>query len=140
MGIPHKPETIEAHRARIDEATRPLWIVADVQQDVLKRGNAADTPGKHRRHVFDFEDGLRLIVSRDNLPMKLESINYDIVLHVSASFEKESPLWGMLSRDQKGFDRFCAIAAKRIGELLDAVVDEKPSLFTGKVAHWFLDE
>lgn len=74
MGLPFEPETIEQAKARLGAALDPVYH----QQDVLD-----GRPAQDRKHVFDFEDGMRLIVSRDELN------GVEASTHVSASFEVE---------------------------------------------------
>jgi hypothetical protein len=58
--IPFIPETMSANRARFAAALEPLYIITDYQPP-------SPRPGEQRRHVFDFEDGMRIIASRDTI-------------------------------------------------------------------------
>lgn len=69
--LPKEPESEDAMRARYAQALEGVWTPA--------MGVAGDTPGKLRRHTFDWPDGLRLIVSMDDLDGK------GAKLHVSGS-------------------------------------------------------
>lgn len=74
MGLDYKPESIDALRARYHRALArvyPLRFLFDGE----------DRPGLLRDHIFDFDDGVRLIVSRhvDDGPERTE------LIHVSAS-------------------------------------------------------
>lgn len=80
--LPHEPETIEEMRARYPAA------VADIY-DVESLGTVRP-PGMQRRHVFDYTDGLRLIVSTDRLS------DGQVVSHFSASVAPGLPLYAML--------------------------------------------
>lgn len=74
MGLPFQPEPVDQLTARFNKA---LDRVVDVCQMGKKR------PGMDRTHVFDFEDGLRMIISIDDyLDEKF--------LHLSGSLHKES--------------------------------------------------
>jgi hypothetical protein len=75
MGLPFKPETVDKLAERFDKA---LDSVVNVEQLGKMR------PGMNRKHVFDFEDGLRMIVSVDDF----QQIRY---LHLSGSLHKEQP-------------------------------------------------
>ena len=69
--VPIKPEPVEALRARYAEA-----VAAVVDEESIRLGLAVP-PSSKRQHVFDFEDGVRLIVSQDKPG----------ILHISASVE-----------------------------------------------------
>lgn len=60
-------------------AARYRATVAEVVDPVAVERGERPTPGTDRRHVFDFEDGVRLIVSRDLVELGCE------VTHFSAS-------------------------------------------------------
>lgn len=68
--IPYTPETIDQARARFSAAIEPLFRL-----DNPRCGSA----GASRTHVFDFEDGLRLVISRDFHP------DMGVEIHLSAS-------------------------------------------------------
>ena len=72
--LPFEPETEEELRARYLAAMTRVYDVTGFFE------MPADRPGLHREHVFDFEDGLRLIISR-------EKRDKDVYLHWSASME-----------------------------------------------------
>lgn len=108
MALPFVPEPLETLRVRYPVALRDLIEIDSVLQGTQLR------PGEQRTHVFDCEDGLRLIVSRDDLGM-------GPVLHLSASIGGENlPLESWLR----------AVARTR-GPIaaLDALVDEAETRF-----------
>ena len=73
--LPFEPESIKALKARGDEALEHLFYTSE-----------ADTrqPDLLRTHVFDFEDGLRIVASWEhNKRDKFE----DPMIHFYASFE-----------------------------------------------------
>ena len=76
--LPNQPEPVEKLRARWPEALRFTVDAGKIKENPDK----AYIPSQHRRHVFDFDGGLRIIVSRD-------ICNDDEMLHVSASATKE---------------------------------------------------
>jgi hypothetical protein len=81
MGLKFKPLTVSEHRNRWSAALVKVWeygIPLDSIADHL-----GDRPGQHREHLFDFHDGIRLIVSAD----KYGDGTY---LHVSVSVSTES--------------------------------------------------
>jgi hypothetical protein len=60
--LPYEPEPVASMQARFTLAIDPIIAVERVWAGLDPR------PGEQRRHVFDFEDGLRLIVSRETYP------------------------------------------------------------------------
>lgn len=73
--LPFEPESIEELKARYTDAIQEVFNPIEVAEDPDL------SPGKRRKHVFDFEDGLRLIVSVD----QLDSSAFPRVTHYSAS-------------------------------------------------------
>jgi hypothetical protein len=74
--LPFKPEPVNKLKQRYTKALEKIWIAEE---------GITDVPSSHRTHVFDFESGLRLIISRDILHP-----DYGVKTHVSASqFNKE---------------------------------------------------
>lgn len=57
--VPFNPQPIEVLKARFPAAIAKSYSVQHVSE------NPEDRPGSRPEHVFDFEDGVRLIVSRD---------------------------------------------------------------------------
>ena len=70
--IPFEPELVETMRLRYKDAVRD---VVDIQKIAQKQ---IEPPSLNRKHVFDFYDGLRLIISRDGDGAR-------VFLHFSAS-------------------------------------------------------
>lgn len=69
-----KPQPIELLRARYKKALEVSYNATKIAADKVP-----DRPGMHRENIFDFENGIRLIISRDVLG-HIEGI------HVSGSF------------------------------------------------------
>lgn len=72
MGLNFEPEPDIVLRARYPEAIKDKINARDIMVGIVP------TPGKFRKHVFDFTDGLRLIISR-------EAHDEGTYLHFSAS-------------------------------------------------------
>jgi len=72
MGLPFHPEPFDMLKMRFIGAMEPVYEV-----DRILAGEAR--PGTQRKHVFDFDDGMRMVVSR-------ERAGDEVVLHVSVSF------------------------------------------------------
>ena len=71
--LPNQPEKLDSMRARLPLA---LSVVYKAEEIEAGRGTR---PGELRQHVFDFEDGIRCIVSLDRQP------NSHVYLHMSFS-------------------------------------------------------
>lgn len=76
--LPFEPESEQSLKARFQEALKDRFDVREVENNLTER------PGLMRKHVFDFQDGLRLIVSNDK-----SGNNY--YMHVSASLNFSVP-------------------------------------------------
>lgn len=85
MALDFKPQPVEAMRRRYLAALRHEYDVARVLEGLEPRA------GTHRRHVFDFHDGIRLILSRDRMN-KLQ------LLHASASLQPTWPFYVELEK------------------------------------------
>ena len=71
MGLPFEPEIEDALRARYPDAVMDVYDVQRIMDGLAR-------PGTMRKHVFDYFDGMRFIVSRDK-------VRNDIFFHVSVS-------------------------------------------------------
>lgn len=65
-----------------------------VEQALWVRQAIKDPPSGHREHVFDFSNGLRLIISRERCS-KRDRAGY---IHLSASLVPRSTLWDLVRR------------------------------------------
>jgi hypothetical protein len=79
--LPFEPESLERQRARYAAAVEPLYDQLSVAAE------RQPVPSGLRPHVFDSEDGLRLMVSREQTP------DGRIVIHLSASVHPASALF-----------------------------------------------
>lgn len=131
--IAYDPQPLDQLRARYFEALKPLVDVAAVMADENL------SPGKRDLHVFDFEDGLRLIVSRD-------TNTGNVWLHFSASMRAGSPIERKLIRKARvsGGDAAALSLQKIAGGRFVAISDEKLANWTFAgfsrtkgVPHWF---
>ncbi len=106
--IPEIAEPLDALRARYPQA------LAHVYDTDAIRDHGAIRPGECAGNVFDFEDGLRLIISR-------ERIDAGVVLHISASLQAKTRLADKLRRSGGTAARlqieFMRAAEKRFREL-----------------------
>jgi hypothetical protein len=117
--LPFIPETFEQlqkrYKAAINKAVNAVYA----------NSHPEESPGKKREHVFDFEDGIRLIISRDYA-------GNDEVFHISASVEGaiwKGPFDETLLRQMK--ERFAAISGSSIPNNSTFIITEKG------IPHWF---
>jgi hypothetical protein len=80
--------TLEFEPEAINEAAARFAAAIDTEPYVA---GEEPRPGTQRRHVFDFPDGLRLIVSRDQYPAPLGKRPM-VGIHMSASMHDGQPL------------------------------------------------
>lgn len=71
-------------KARYPECLKKVWEVPD-DVDLTDPDAMSDRPGLHRENVFDFNCGIRLLISRDKYGRG------PIQLHISASWERNEP-------------------------------------------------
>ena len=83
--LPFQPEPLERLQARFSAAIATEWDADDLTRKRLANPDHPDRPGQCRTHVFDTEDGYRLIISRER------SQSEGLYLHVSASCENLMP-------------------------------------------------
>lgn len=93
-------------------------------------------PARKRQHVFDSEDGLRLIISRERMP------DGHVGIHMSASISGFGTAVRQLENARRrGEDvgaRFCAMAEHRWDDLARRPIRaEMLGWSTGHVPHWF---
>lgn len=74
MGLPFAKETMQQLKDRFNKALEKVWDVDAIAIDPEK----IDRPAQHREHVFDFEDGIRLIISKDKT-------DGNLFIHISGS-------------------------------------------------------
>jgi len=85
MSLPFEPEPIESLRQRYPEALKKIWSVVEIETGLAENENT-DRPGLHRKHIFDFEDGWRLIVSKESLQgCGIKDIEDAMIIHISTS-------------------------------------------------------
>ena len=132
--IPYNPQTIEQCRERFH-----LAVAGIVEVEDCERG--APTPGSKPEHVFDFNDGLRLIVSRDRYP------DGKIMVHFSASANPDSGLYRWLKRSGSGQKKHFGKLATAGFAAISGCGSAKPALveFAGislskGVPHWVVTE
>lgn len=128
MALDFQPQSLDDLRARYPAALEFLYLV---EKPTSEPGYAI-RPGECRANVFDFEDGTRLIVSREQFQSR-------IVLHVSASAQPQSPLYASICLGELTPAQFCVHAVERYRAVFG---DPEPLKFTGfngtmGIPHWF---
>lgn len=127
--LPYLPQTLEVMRSRLPKAIKELIN----PKECVRTGYY---PSKERVHVFDWEDGLRLIVTRE-----LQQFGqWEQCLHLSASFPPESPMHTFYAEaNGMGKDAWIRCVQQRISDLF--CVDKpapEPLIWTEKCPHWFI--
>lgn len=133
--IPITPESLGVLRARYPRALEYVYDQLEIARDGVIR------PGEVASNVFDHEDGLRLLVSRERTPKG------QVVLRVSASFPEQCRMADEM--------RLLAVATpkSRIMQMwLDGIParfrelsgDARPLRFLGwsgrYIPHWILED
>jgi len=113
MGFHFSPEPVEKLKEKIPLALSKIWIADE---------DLEDRPGLHREHVFDFENGLRLIISKDKFPGYISAL-----IHVSGSYpQKHNPVTAAKVHE--------ALGSIGMYGILDHIGDTP-----NKVSHWVLE-
>lgn len=135
--VPFRPRSLEAHRPRYVAALVPVYDMDECGRRPELR------PGIRPEHVFDFSDGLRLLISRDRL-----AGGRGVITHCSASaitstaayleIETRMRLEGVGAAQAW----FCATVLERWRDLAGGALPGEPEFkgfSPGKgVPHWFL--
>lgn len=96
--LPFQPETIEQIKARWS-----LALVGVYDQQLCANGDQI-APGAQRRHVFDFEDGLRVVASVDRIVHGRAGGRHSDELHLS--FGMYRPIGNFMERAQEVISMF----------------------------------
>ena len=129
--LPIQPESIEQLQSRYRRAVDEVIKTVDVMQGSRER------PAADRRHVFDCEDGMRLIVSREQMP------DGAVGVHMSASVSSNGALYDRLAavkaNDGDALAAFLEMAVARWETLSRRCCAgaEFLGLSAGLVPHWF---
>lgn len=132
--LPAAPESMEVAKARYPEAIREVYDFTDDPNAVM------GDPGSKRKHIFDFEDGLRLIVTRERMPaLHRGRVCVVMLVHVSASLNPDSTLVKSLDivSPTAASAAFKSLCERRFQELSGS---DAPMTFIGwsskGVPHW----
>ena len=104
------PESIEKLKARYEDAVMFTWV----------HGNPNDSPGQHKEHIFDCEDGICLIINKELLgPID--------IIHFSCTIQKDV----YEKNTQKKFAgiinaELLAKFEQRFREISDEITNKKP--------------
>ena len=130
MRLPFAPQSIDTLRARYPAARTSLY------DQIAVLNGLQPPPSGMRANVFDFEDGLRLIISRERDPDGL------VVMHISASAVDGTPMYQGIHDGRVGvvefFDRVCtewqAVSGSARTPTFIGVSPDK------LIPHWFVPE
>jgi hypothetical protein len=109
--LPAEPESLEIIKARFPKALEPVWRISKIVKPGAKR------PGLYREHVFDFEDGIRMIASRD-------TDGKETWLHLSFSVSAEIGDERTVGWFRYRVDELCFIFAGVRKQIEDPVITE----------------
>ena len=129
MGLPFEPEKESELSKRWKPALERVWKMSEIE--------AGTRPGLSRKHVLDFRNGIRLIVSKE-----LHETKHDKTLriHVSASLFTDSQLWKKLARTVKPED-VVATFRNHVERVMASLFGVRNLDFCrvteGGVLHWF---
>lgn len=124
------PLTTEEHRQRYPKAVEEVHDIESI------RLGLAIEPGRLPQNVFDFPDGMRLIVSRERDMLGRISI------HFSASFAPESQLWRDIKFRRVSKNAALDLIIARWREISWSRDEPKLAGFSEEkgVPHWYVDE
>jgi len=119
-----EPEIESSLRGRYPEAIKEVYDHAQMQEILKSR------PGTKRRHVFDFFDGCRMIVSREKAEHGLE------VLHFSMSVVGEN------ATRPESAEEALMMAVQHANELMGKMFDKRVTALISEegVIHLIYDE
>lgn len=127
--LPFVAETADSLRLRYPAAVAPLVDRIDVEAGRRVR------PGAERRHVFDWPDGVRLIVSREMIDRTTGVVG----VHMSASVSSHGEAYERLTRIKgvRAASAFLDLAMARWVELSGGPIEATFIGFSpGLVPHW----
>lgn len=119
--IPFIPQSMARHKTRLAECLKTVYDTSKILTESDER------PGRFPQNMFDFSDGIRLIISR-------ETIRSEEVTHVSGSVDHA--IW-QYNNPEHCFN--CMV--KKILELFDLKKEDDISLVgfsEGGIPHWFV--
>ena len=122
-----KPESIESLKSRYLQAIDEL-----VDVESVSLGLRVD-PGTNRRHVFDLEEGIRFIISREDQGQD------GVFLHLSASAKYDEG--ECVHTKFESFSNFMRLCEEKFKEISgDSRSLEKFGITTEGIIHWFIKE
>lgn len=118
--IPFNPQPTEKLKSRYQEAIKSSYDVSAVTHGQIER------PGEKPQHVFDFENGIRLIISRDHYKGKE-------VIHISGSFDLGTYTGSLKQSVIEARMHLCYC------EIAGPVKLGRPTYSQGGIPHWFIE-
>lgn len=124
--VPFTPMPMDQQKARFPLALRRVF---DARNGMLPDGQR---PGETLEHVFDFEEGVRYIVSKDYFPGRP-----DPIVHISVSAQA----WFNQSRAGNSLPDFESYVLRKFDELSDNKFPRKERVgMTMRAIHWLCYE
>jgi len=127
--VPTQAQDLAALQARLPAALAMDVVIEECIADPSRR------PGANPRHVFDFPDGMRLIVSFDTWQ------GQPPILHVSASYVPDSQVDQMIRMvpnvGSMRLAAFVGAAVQHFQQLSGVAAGLKLKAFNGYVPHFF---
>jgi hypothetical protein len=94
-----QPENVDALKARFEKALTPIYTM-----DGLRKG--VPRPYEQRKHVFDYDDGTRLVVSHEMLGKR-------VYLHCTGSMDRRCQIRSE-NFDNVCYTKICALAGRTL--------------------------
>lgn len=126
--LPFEPQPLEIHRLRYTAAVHHLWPWVD-------NNHTGDSPAYHREHVFDFPDGVRMVVSRVSPPPKYQDDPPSILVSAMVDTSK-TPGGTGLPPGVAAMDTLIERYFDLSGEVVGGEVIEMGLAAEGRVAWW----
>lgn len=101
--VDYNPMTSKQQQQRWHKAVARIWDFTQLNPNEVP----SERPGINPDHVFDFHDGLRLIVSTEQCP-------FGTYLHVSASFRPRSKLYERCKHGKLSIDVAISLVKERV--------------------------
>lgn len=105
--VPFKPVGMNRHFMRYERATERLWEEKDFDQ--------GDQPSRHEENIFDFGDGMRIVISRQLLPSGREGHGDEMeeFIHFTGAVTDTSKIMSELQAGKYNYDRVVSMISGR---------------------------
>jgi hypothetical protein len=124
MMLEFEPEPMAKLKERYPLAIKDIYDVLAVHFNNMQR------PGEKREHVFDFQDGMRLIVSKDKMPGKAPYVHFSASIIPGTSLEEHIVVFVQGKGLEFSMNVFKEMAELRFADLGD-IGDKQKIIFLG---------